>query len=219
MKRQNIDNCKKLRKNQTDTERKLWSILRSRRLEGVKFRRQYPVDKYILDFYAPKHKLGIEVDGGSHYEEKGKQYLSWEPMSVAREYGETIAETKKIQKRFEDCALPMKLCLDVDHGDVMSTNPDDTDPYAWLRAFAKESPLIHLKQSLKDKGGHYPFTPEINVQGKILAEKVIRTLQESGCEETLLLLELSFREREPFDSRILDDVKTSVAYWRQFVKV
>ena len=150
--------------------------------------------------------------------QKGMKYLSWEPMSVAREYGETIAETKKIQRMFEDCALPMKLCLDVDHGDVSSTNPDDTDPYSWLREFATESPLIHLKQSLRDKGGHYPFIPEINAEGKISPEKVIKTLEDSGCQETLLLLELSFREREPFDSRILEDVKTSVQYWRQFVK-
>lgn len=148
---------------------------------------------------------------------KEMQYLSWEPMSVKREYGETIEATKKIQEMLKDSAIPIKLCLDVDHGDVSSLNPDDTNPYAWLREFAKDSPLIHLKQSLKDKGGHWPFIPEKNKEGKIIANNVIRTLEEGGCEESLLLLELSFREREPFDSRILSDIKTSVDYWRQFV--
>jgi D-erythrulose 1-phosphate 3-epimerase len=148
---------------------------------------------------------------------KGMLYLSWEPMSVQREYGETIAETKRLQLLLQDSAIPIKLCLDVDHGDVSSVNPADTDPYAWLREFATESPLIHVKQSLCDKGGHWPFTPEKNAEGKIDAEKVLKTLQDAGCQETLLLLELSFREREPFDTRILDDVKASVDYWRTFV--
>jgi very-short-patch-repair endonuclease len=38
----------------------------------VKFRRQFPVGRYILDFYSPEYKLGIEADGGQHYEVKGK---------------------------------------------------------------------------------------------------------------------------------------------------
>jgi very-short-patch-repair endonuclease len=72
VKRKNIDKCRILRKNQTDAERKLWSVLRNRRLAGAKFRRQFPIGKYILDFYAPEYKLGIEADGGQHYEEKGR---------------------------------------------------------------------------------------------------------------------------------------------------
>jgi very-short-patch-repair endonuclease len=68
MKRKNIDRCRNLRKNQTDAERKLWSILRNRQLAGVKFRRQFSIGKYILDFYSPEYRLGIEADGGQHYE-------------------------------------------------------------------------------------------------------------------------------------------------------
>ena len=149
--------------------------------------------------------------------ERGMRYLSWEPMSVKREYGETIAGTKKIQTLLQDSAIPIKLCLDVDHGDVSSLNPDDTNPYAWLREFAQDAPLIHLKQSSKDKGGHWPFTPERNKEGKIDAEKVITTLRDAGCTESLLLFELSFREREPYDSRILEDLHESVAYWRKYI--
>ncbi|MEK6678929.1 MAG: endonuclease domain-containing protein [Nitrospirota bacterium] len=73
MKRNNIDKCRNLRKNQTDAENKLWRILRSRQLNGIKFRRQFSVDRYILDFYSPEHKLCIEADGGQHYEDKGRQ--------------------------------------------------------------------------------------------------------------------------------------------------
>ena len=69
IKRNNIDKCKKLRRDQTEAEKRLWSILRNRQLSGVKFRRQYPIGKYILDFYAPEYRLGIEADGGQHYED------------------------------------------------------------------------------------------------------------------------------------------------------
>lgn len=72
MKRKNIDKCRVLRKNQTDAERKLWSLLRNRQLTEVKFRRQFPIGRYILDFYSPEFKLGIEADGGQHYEDKGR---------------------------------------------------------------------------------------------------------------------------------------------------
>ena len=73
MKRNNIDKCRKLRRHQTDAEKKLWALLRNRQLAGAKFRRQFPVTGYILDFYAPQYKLNIEADGGQHYEDKGKQ--------------------------------------------------------------------------------------------------------------------------------------------------
>jgi very-short-patch-repair endonuclease len=73
MKRKYIERCRSLRKNQTDTEKKLWSILRNRKLFGVKFRRQFSLGRYILDFYSPEYKLGIEVDGSQHYEEEGRR--------------------------------------------------------------------------------------------------------------------------------------------------
>ena len=72
MKRINIQRSRNLRKNQTDAEKKLWTILRNRQLNGVKFRRQFPVGGYILDFYCPDFRLAIEADGGQHYENKVK---------------------------------------------------------------------------------------------------------------------------------------------------
>lgn len=67
----NINRCRCLRKNQTDAEKKIWDLLKNRQLLGVKFRRQFPIDKYILDFYSPEYKVGIEIDGGQHYENEG----------------------------------------------------------------------------------------------------------------------------------------------------
>jgi len=57
-----------LRKRMTDAERRLWYYLRDRRLGGWKFRRQYPVGPYIVDFICPEKNVVIEVDGGQHAE-------------------------------------------------------------------------------------------------------------------------------------------------------
>lgn len=74
MKRNNIPKCRTLRQNQTDAEQKLWAALRDRQLAGIKFRRQFSVDKYILDFYASKYHLCIEADGGQHYDGRDQEY-------------------------------------------------------------------------------------------------------------------------------------------------
>ena len=55
-----------LRKDSTDTERKLWSVLRSRQLNGFKFRKQAEIDGYVVDFLCAERRLIIEVDGGQH---------------------------------------------------------------------------------------------------------------------------------------------------------
>ncbi len=47
----------------------LWSMLKGRQLEGYKFRRQYSVEHFVIDFYCPELKLAVEVDGDSHYTE------------------------------------------------------------------------------------------------------------------------------------------------------
>jgi len=73
MKRNNIEKCRDLRKNQTDAEKKLWAVLRNGQMAGTKFRRQFSVGRYILDFYSPKWRVGIEADGGGHYEDRENQ--------------------------------------------------------------------------------------------------------------------------------------------------
>ena len=65
---------RRLRKNATDAEQKLWSILRSRRMASLKFFRQYSVGPYILDFYCPERRLAIEVDGAQHADVYGQQH-------------------------------------------------------------------------------------------------------------------------------------------------
>ena len=63
-----------MRSESTDAERKLWWILRSRKLDGFKFRRQYPVGGYIVDFVCLKPRLVVELDGGQHDEPSARSY-------------------------------------------------------------------------------------------------------------------------------------------------
>ncbi len=66
--------ARELRASQTDAEKLLWKLLRSRRIAEAKFRRQHPLDNYILDFYCHEQKLAIELDGSQHFEDNAKNY-------------------------------------------------------------------------------------------------------------------------------------------------
>jgi len=61
-----------LRRQQTDVEKILWNKLRNLQLDGIKFRRQHPVGKYIADFVSLDKKLVIEIDGSRHNGEQLK---------------------------------------------------------------------------------------------------------------------------------------------------
>lgn len=76
---------------------------------------------------------------------------------------------------------------------------------------------MHVKQSLADKGGHWPFTPERNAAGNIHPAQVLSALESGGAEDVTLLLELNFRERWPTEYRVVDDLKASADYWREYV--
>jgi very-short-patch-repair endonuclease len=59
---------RRLRKNMTDAERRLWRTLQRRQVGGFKFRRQHPFGDYVIDFVCLEAMLAVEVDGGQHSE-------------------------------------------------------------------------------------------------------------------------------------------------------
>ncbi len=77
-----------MRREATDAERKLWLLLRDRRLSGAKFRRQAPVGPYIADFICLRLKLIVEADGGQHigsaHDFERDSWLAREGYLVAR---------------------------------------------------------------------------------------------------------------------------------------
>lgn len=60
--------ARKLRKNSTSQEQKIWNLLRNRQFLGLKFKRQVPIYNYVVDFVCEEKKLIIEIDGGQHNE-------------------------------------------------------------------------------------------------------------------------------------------------------
>jgi len=155
-----------------------------------------------------------------HARAAGLTWLFWEPMSVGREFGETIDSALALQRRLDAApfAIPLKMMADIDHGDVASANPADYDPYAWARAVPRHSPIIHIKQSMMDKSGHRPFAAQYNAHGRIQPEALIAALREGGGVDNELCLELSFKEREPNDRQVLAQIAESIEFWRPFVK-
>jgi hypothetical protein len=155
-----------------------------------------------------------------HAQSRGLTWLFWEPMSVGRELGHTLAATQELQDWINAAKLPVPLkpMVDIDHGDVTSPNPADVDPYAWAQAFATQSPIIHIKQSTMNKGGHWPFTAQYNKDGRITPEKLLAEIETGGGANNELCLELAFREREPTDRSVVAALRESVAYWAPHTK-
>ncbi|MCL2511976.1 MAG: DUF559 domain-containing protein, partial [Bacteroidales bacterium] len=70
----NIGNAKEMRREPTEAEEALWTYIRNRNIDGLKFRRQHLIDRFIVDFVCLEKSLVIEVDGSYHYSEEQKQY-------------------------------------------------------------------------------------------------------------------------------------------------
>ena len=87
---------RQLRNNPTYAEKILWLSLRKRQVEGVRFLRQYSVNKFVIDFYAPEIKLAIEVDGCSHigrekYDKDRQSYIEAFKIKVIRYTNEQVS--------------------------------------------------------------------------------------------------------------------------------
>ena len=159
-------------------------------------------------------------DVANHAKARGLSYLFWEPMSVGRELGHSIKDCQALQNWIDagELVIPLKPMIDIDHGDVTSSNPADCDPYSWAKDFATQSPIIHIKQSTMNKGGHWPFTAQYNRDGRITPEKLLAAVKAGGGIDNELCLELAFREREPIDRMVISSLKESVAYWAPYTR-
>ncbi len=94
-----LDIKRRLRSNMTGPEARLWSRLRARQLQGLKFRRQHGIGPYIVDFYCPEQSLVIEVDGDSHADadqvvkdKQREQYLQSLGLRVIRYINDDIVK-------------------------------------------------------------------------------------------------------------------------------
>ena len=91
--------ARQLRTRQTDAERKLWFLLRDRRLNDAKFRRQVPIGNYIVDFVCQEAKLIVEVDGSQHadqvaYDDARSKWLASVGYRVLRIWNNDLTENE-----------------------------------------------------------------------------------------------------------------------------
>lgn len=100
-----------LRKEETEAEKLLWEEIRNSKL-GIKFRRQHPIDKFIIDFYAPRIKLAIELDGDIHignesYDKARTEFLESKNITVLRFWNwEMEKDLEKVLKEIKTTILP-----------------------------------------------------------------------------------------------------------------
>lgn len=93
--------ARRLRRDQTGEERRLWRALRAGRFAGFKFRRQHPIGGYILDFYCPLARLAVELDGFQHglpdhieADKARDEYLASQQIQVLRFWNHLIRKNQ-----------------------------------------------------------------------------------------------------------------------------
>lgn len=108
--------ARKLRKQLTPEEHILWYHLRSKRFSGYKFRRQFPIDKYIADFICLAKRLIIEVDGGQHNQNANDtvrdKYLHDQGFFILRFWNNDINQNLEsvLQKIYNELINPHPNC-------------------------------------------------------------------------------------------------------------
>jgi very-short-patch-repair endonuclease len=108
---------RELRRSQTDAERVFWQHVRGKRFLNIKFFRQYSMGSYVLDFYCPKLKLAIELDGGQHaddevriYDESRSAFLRTQGIEVVRFWNHDVLKNTDVvlQSLAEKIGLGMR---------------------------------------------------------------------------------------------------------------
>ncbi len=103
--------AKRLRSEMTPAELLLWNFLRNKQMDGLRFRRQQPLDSYIVDFVCFEKKLIIEIDGSQHAEEKDErkdkqrdQYFISQGYTVLRFWNNEVLENLEgVWARIQEC--------------------------------------------------------------------------------------------------------------------
>ncbi|MBE0689174.1 MAG: hypothetical protein IH587_03515 [Anaerolineae bacterium] len=120
-----------------------------------------------------------------------------------------------------------RLLAQIEAQSYLFAEPDDGDPYQWLRRFGAYAPIIHLQQTDGTSSAHRPFTTQFNTTGIIQPDRLLHALAEAyarddepglppRCQDIYLTLEV-FSGTAQRPNAILANIRESVAYWRQFI--
>jgi len=150
---------KRLRRDETNAERKLWLHLRDRQINGAKFRRQQPIGRYIVDFFCAEYRLVIELDGGQHVDQiqadkRRTEFLNKAGYQVLRFWdNEVLTSIDAVLQRIADAMNP--------------PHPDPLPPGARVKKIAP-SPLLSPSRG---EGGNKarqtsPLTLALSLKGR-----------------------------------------------------
>ena len=101
-----------LRREQTDAERQLWFVLRDRRLSATKWRKQFPLGPFIVDFVCLEHRLIVECDGSQHADSvRDRQRDAWltsQGFQIARFWNHEVLKEREnvLNTILARCELP-----------------------------------------------------------------------------------------------------------------
>ncbi|MDZ8189795.1 MAG: endonuclease domain-containing protein [Nostoc sp. ChiSLP02] len=110
-----------LRNNMPLCEKIVWAKLRNQQVESCKFRRQYSIDKFVVDFYSSELRLAIEIDGDSHYEDgvpeydrerqaflesKGTRFLRFTNQEVYQDIDGVVEKIREVISRLREVTSP-----------------------------------------------------------------------------------------------------------------
>ena len=136
---------------------------------------------------------------------------------------------QSVSKWESGAALPDtdKIIAAIEEQTYLFAESQDGEPYSWLRHLGCYSPVIHLQQTDGTASAHLPFTSKYNESGIINGEAVLRAIHDSytqkeeaglppKCKKIYLTLEI-FAGTGERNADILEKLRTSVAYWRQFI--
>lgn len=143
----------------------------------------------------------------------GYECLFFEPMSVNREFCDTISKTLKTYEDLNKVSkIPFKICLDIGHAPY----PSERDPYKWIEELADKSCMLHLQQTTRNNSNHSPFTEEFNKTGIIDANKTLKLLKDTGFDGDMIF-EIGFKEKFENENIIVESLKESVEYWKSAI--
>lgn len=150
----------------------------------------------------------------AHYaKQRGLSFLLFENMAVEREWGHSIEEAQQLARLDTGGGVPLVLCFDVGHPCALHTGTASDDYLAWFAQPWPHRPIIHLQQTDRTGDHHWPFTRDYNAQGMVRAEDILRAIAPRQAEGGVFLFLEPIHPFEADDTRVLDELKESVAYW------
>lgn len=149
--------------------------------------------------------------------EVGLSALAYEMTSVERESCATFIENDYVLKASESFAIPLRICLDLGHRNLDGL-PEEADHLAWIRRYGSRCDVIDCQQSDRDSSKHWPFTESTNAKGDIRGDTVVDAIRASGAFDVLLAFEIRGAAFYPHERKYLESLRSSVEYWRQWVK-